>query len=38
MLGFVFEAVRQKGPDMFTGYDELGNVLFVNAVGEKRIK
>ncbi len=38
MLGFVFEAVRQKGPEVFTGYDELGNILFVNAVGEKRIK
>lgn len=38
MLGFLDEAVKQKGTQVFTGYDEIGNVLFVHAAEGKDIK
>jgi amino acid transporter len=38
ILGFMDEAVRHQGRDLFLGYDEVGNVLFVNAGYLKEIK
>ncbi len=38
ILGFRDEAVKRKGTCVFEGFDEVGNILFVNAGQEKRIK
>lgn len=38
ILGFRDEALKRIGPDYFAGYDEIGNVLFVNAAGEVKIR
>lgn len=38
VIGFREEAVRRKGADLFTGFDLLGNVLFVGAAEGKEIK
>jgi amino acid transporter len=38
MIGFRSEQVKHDGKDLFSGYDDLGNVLFVNALGSKLIK
>ena len=38
IIGFREESVRQKGQEVFTGYDKLGNILFVNAAEHKIIK
>ena len=38
ILGFRDEALKRIGPGYFAGYDEIGNVLFVNAAGEVRIR
>jgi amino acid transporter len=38
ILGFREEAVKHDGKDVFLGYDDIGNVLFVNAVEHKDIK
>ena len=38
ILGFNNESVRRLGGEVFLGYEELGNVLFVNAVREKEIE
>lgn len=37
ILGFRGEAVRRGGPDVFKGYDGVGNVLFVNTKKEIEI-
>jgi amino acid transporter len=38
LMGFRSEQLKHAGNDLFTGFDELGNVLFVNAHKEKEIK
>ena len=38
ILGFRDEALKRIGPEYFSGYDEVGNVLFVNASGEVKIR
>lgn len=38
ILGFRDEAVKRKGTCVFEGFDGVGNILFVNAGQEKRIK
>ncbi|MBW6460392.1 MAG: hypothetical protein K0B08_07435 [Bacteroidales bacterium] len=38
MIGFNAERLRHSGPDVFSGYDELGNILFVNASNPKDIQ
>jgi hypothetical protein len=38
ILGFRDEALKRMGADYFTGYDEVGNVLFVNAAAEVKIR
>lgn len=37
ILGFRAEQVKKHGTDTFTGYDGMGNILFVNALKEKEI-
>lgn len=38
ILGFRDEAVKRLGTEVFEGYEDIGNILFVNAGLEKRIK
>ena len=38
ILGFNPEKVSHDGATVFTGYDTIGNVLFVNAAVQKEIK
>jgi len=38
IIGFNKESIKNRGRDMFEGYDEIGDVLFVNSSGEKVIK
>ncbi len=38
LMGFRSEQLKHAGNDLFTGFEELGNVLFVNAHKEKEIK
>ncbi|MEM8894990.1 MAG: amino acid permease [Bacteroidota bacterium] len=38
IIGFRSEAVKQLGEKVFDGYDEIGNIVFVNARNEKEIK
>ncbi|RMD68137.1 MAG: amino acid permease, partial [Bacteroidetes bacterium] len=38
ILGFRDEAVKRLGTEVFEGFEEIGNILFVNAGQEKRIK
>ncbi|MBI1183821.1 amino acid permease [bacterium] len=38
LIGFGDVDINQQGLDVFLGYNELGNVLFVNAAKEKEIK
>ena len=38
ILGFREEAVKHNGKDVFAGYGNIGNLLFVNAVEQKEIK
>ncbi|UII20117.1 amino acid permease [Fulvivirga ligni] len=38
IVGFRAEAIKQKGAEVFTGYDQVGNMLFVNASKEKAIQ
>ncbi len=38
LIGFREEAVRRKGTDLFTGFNQLGNILFVGAAEGKEIK
>lgn len=38
VVGFRKELVKTKGLDLFTGYENIGNILFVNSQKEKEIK
>lgn len=38
MIGFRFEQLKHEGQKLFEGFDELGDVLFVNAFDSKEIK
>jgi len=38
IIGFRGEAIKQKGSAVFDGYEDIGNVIFVNASGRKVIK
>ncbi len=38
IVGFRGEAIKQLGEEMFSGYDEIGNVLYVNSTEKKEIK
>ncbi|MTB49423.1 amino acid permease [Lewinella sp. W8] len=38
ILGFRDEALKRLGKDYFGGYEDIGNVLFVNAAGEVKIR
>ncbi|MCP4457170.1 MAG: amino acid permease [Cytophagales bacterium] len=38
IIGFRMEAIKQKGQQVFEGYADVGNILFVNAQKEKEIK
>lgn len=37
VIGFQSELVKKKNTEIFEGYDELGNMLFVNSINEKEI-
>ena len=37
IIGFHSDQLRHDGKKVFEGYDQLGNVLFVNASGQKEI-
>lgn len=38
IVGFREEAIRRKGKELFAGYEQMGNVLFVNSGEYKQIK
>ncbi len=38
IIGFRMEAIKQVGAPVFEGYDDLGNIVFINASDEKEIK
>jgi len=38
IVGFRSESLKNKGTEIFTGFDTIGNVLFVNTLKEKAIK
>lgn len=38
VVGFREEAIRRKGKELFAGYEQMGNVLFVNSNERKQIK
>ncbi len=38
LVGFRAEQLKHDGMELFLGYDEIGNILFVNAHREKEIK
>jgi solute carrier family 12 sodium/potassium/chloride transporter 2 len=38
IVGFRSEAMKQMGEELFSGYDEVGNVLYVNSTEHKEIK
>lgn len=38
IIGIRSEMVKHEGPDIFGGYDLLGNTVFVNAAAQKQIK
>jgi hypothetical protein len=37
IVGFRHELVKAKGMEVFTGYDDIGNILFVSSQKEKEI-
>ena len=37
LIGFRSEVIKQLGEELFLGYDEIGNILFVNTTKEKEI-
>jgi len=37
IVGFRAELLKQKGAEIFEGYENIGNVLFVNSAEEKKI-
>ena len=38
IIGFRSELLKHEGPKIFQGFDEVGNILFVNAHSQKEIK
>ena len=38
IIGFRNELVKKQKLDIFEGYKELGNILFVNSIQEKEIE
>lgn len=38
ILGFRADIIQHKGKSVFEGYDEIGNILFVNSAKQKEIK
>jgi predicted HAD superfamily phosphohydrolase YqeG len=38
IIGFRSEKIKTEGHQLFTGYDKLGNILFVSSNKEKEIK
>jgi hypothetical protein len=38
IIGFHSDRLKHKGPEVFTGYDQVGDVLFVNASVRKEIE
>jgi hypothetical protein len=38
IVGFRGEAIKQLGQANFEGYEQVGNVLFVNSTAQKEIK
>lgn len=38
MLGLRYESLKQKGSELFQGFDDIGNILFVNAAREQKIE
>ena len=38
LVGFNDSDITEQGTEMFNGYDEVGNILFVNSAKEKEIK
>jgi amino acid transporter len=38
LIGLSYEALKQKGAAVFEGYDDVGNILFVNAAKEQKIE
>ncbi len=38
IIGFRQESVKMRGREMFDGYNQIGDILFVNSSGEKVIK
>ena len=37
IIGFMGELVKKQKLDIFEGYDDLGNILFVNSINKKDI-
>ena len=37
LIGFREEAIRHQGVDLFSGFEEMGNILFVNSHSQKKI-
>jgi amino acid transporter len=37
MIGLHYKTLKQKGVEVFNGYDDIGNILFVNAAKEQKI-
>jgi len=37
LIGFRSEVIKQLGEELFSGYDEIGNILFLNTTKEKEI-
>ena len=37
IIGFMGELVKKQKLDIFEGYDNLGNILFVNSINKKDI-
>lgn len=38
MIGLHYETLKQRGTDVFKGFDNIGNILFVNATREQKIE
>jgi hypothetical protein len=38
IIGFIGELVKKKKIDTFEGYNDLGNILFVNSINNKEIE
>jgi hypothetical protein len=38
MIGLHYETLKQKGTEVFKGFDNIGNILFVNAAKEQKIE